>query len=113
MHRYQASLNRKTQIKIGEEGHKIQSKKKCLLSNKTDIKIKQEEKLTHKVTQQKNTEAETQKIANLEGFRAKGGWRSVAKGNERYSALCRDTRSVGALITLSQGRQGLKVKHHL
>jgi hypothetical protein len=27
MHRYQALLNRKTQMKIGEEGHKIQSKK--------------------------------------------------------------------------------------
>jgi hypothetical protein len=65
--------------------------------------------LTHKVTQQKNTEAETQKIANLEGFWAKGGWRSVAKGKECYSALCRATRSVGTLITLGQGRQGLKV----
>jgi hypothetical protein len=42
-------------------------------------------------------------------FGPKGGWRSVAKGKERYSALCRATRSVGALITLGQGRQGLKV----
>jgi hypothetical protein len=51
----------------------------------------------------------TKKIANLEGFWAKGGWRSVAKGKERYSALCRAARSAGALVTLSQGRQGLKV----
>lgn len=65
--------------------------------------------MTHEVTQQKNTEAETQKNANLEGFWAKGGWRSVAKGKERYSALCKATRSAGALITLGQGRQGLKV----
>ena len=42
-------------------------------------------------------------------FGPKGGWRSVAKGKEHYSALCRATRSVGALITLGQGRQGLKV----
>jgi hypothetical protein len=92
----------------GEEGYKIQSTR-CLSFRKTDVKIKQEEKLTHKVTQQKNTEGETQKIANLKGFWAKGGWRSVAKGKERYSTLCRATRSAGALITLSQGRQGLKV----
>ena len=45
----------------------------------------------------------------MEGFWAKGGWRSVAKGKERYSALCGAERSVGALVTLSQGRQGLKV----
>jgi hypothetical protein len=51
----------------------------------------------------------TKKIANLEGFWAKGVWRSVAKGKERYSALCRAARSTGALVTLSQGRQGLKV----
>jgi hypothetical protein len=38
MHRYQALLNRKTQMKIGEEGHKIQSKK-CFLCNKIDVKI--------------------------------------------------------------------------
>jgi hypothetical protein len=80
-----------------------------LLSNKTDVKIKQEEQLTHEVTQQENTEAKTEKIANLGGFWAKGGWRSVAKGKERYSALCRAARSAGALVTLSQGRQGLKV----
>ena len=95
-------------MKNGEEGYKIQSTR-CLSFKKTDVKIKQEEKLTHKVTQQKNTEAETQKIANLEGFWAKGGWRSVAKGKEHYSALCRETRSIGTLITLGQGRQGLKV----
>jgi hypothetical protein len=108
VHRYQALLNRKTQIKIGEEGHKIQSNK-CLLSNKIDVKINQEEQLTHEVTQQKHTEAKTQKIANLEGFLTKKGWRSVAKGKERYSDLCRAARSVGALVILSQGRQGLKV----
>ena len=51
----------------------------------------------------------TQKIANLEGFWIKRGWRSVAKGKERYSALCRAARSAGALVILSQGRQGLKV----
>jgi hypothetical protein len=95
-------------MKIGEEGHKIQSKK-CFLSNKIDVKIKQEEQLTHEVTQQKYTEAKTQKIANLEGFWTKRGWRSVAKGKERYSALCRAARSAGALVILSQGRQGLKV----
>ena len=65
--------------------------------------------MTHEVTQQKSTEAKNQKNANLECFWAKGGWRSVAKGKERYSALCRAARSVGALVTLSQGRQGLKV----
>ena len=65
--------------------------------------------MTHEVTQQKSTEAKDQKNANLEGFWAKGGWRSVAKGKERYSALCGAARSVGALVTLSQGRQGLKV----
>jgi hypothetical protein len=65
--------------------------------------------LTHEVTQQKSTEAKNQKNANLEGFWAKGGWRSVAKGKERYSALCGAARSAGALVTLSQGRQGLKV----
>jgi hypothetical protein len=71
--------------------------------------LKRKNKLTHEVTQQKNTEAKNQKIANLEGFWAKGGWRSVAKGKENYSVLCRAARSVGALVTLSQGRQGLKV----
>ena len=65
--------------------------------------------MTHEVTQQKSTEAKNQKNANLEGFWAKGGWRSVSKGKERYSALCKATKSVGALITLGQGCQGLKV----
>ena len=65
--------------------------------------------MTHEVTQQKSTEAKNQKNANLEGFWAKGGWRSVAKGKERYSALCGAARSAGALVTLSQGRQGLRV----
>jgi hypothetical protein len=46
MHRFQALLNRKTQMKIGEEGYKIQSKR-CLFFNKTDVKAKQEEELTH------------------------------------------------------------------
>jgi hypothetical protein len=54
-------------------------------------------------------EQKTQKNANLEGFWTKRGWRSVAKGKERYSALCRAARSAGALVILSQGRQGLKV----
>jgi hypothetical protein len=31
MHRFQASLNRKTQMKIGEEGYKIQLKKMFVL----------------------------------------------------------------------------------
>jgi hypothetical protein len=65
--------------------------------------------LTHEVTQQEETEAKTKKIANLEGFWAKKGWRSVAKGKERYNALCRAARSAGALVILGQGRQGLKV----
>ena len=65
--------------------------------------------MTHEVTQQKSTEAKNQKNANLEGFWAKGGWRSVAKGKEHYRALCGAARSTGALVTLSQGRQGLKV----
>jgi hypothetical protein len=72
MHRYQASLNRKTQIKIGEEGHKIQSKK-CLLSNKTGVKIKQEEQLTHEVTQQENTEAKTKKNCKFGRFLGQRG----------------------------------------
>jgi hypothetical protein len=33
-------------MKIGEEGYKIQSKR-CLFFKKTDVKAKQEEKLTH------------------------------------------------------------------
>ena len=49
------------------------------------------------------------KFANSEGFWAKRGWRSVAKGKERYNALCRAARSAGALVILEQGRQGLKV----
>ena len=65
--------------------------------------------MTHEVTQQKSTEAKNQKNANLEGFWAKGGWCSVAKGKEHYSALCGAARSAGALVILSQGRQGLKV----
>ena len=65
--------------------------------------------MTHEVTQQKSTEAKNQKNANLEGFWAKGGWLFGAKGKERYSALCGATRSAGALVTLSQGCQGLKV----
>jgi hypothetical protein len=60
--------------------------------------------MTHEVTQQENTEAKTKKNANLEGFWAKGGWRSVAKGKERYNTLCRASRSVGALVILGQGR---------
>jgi hypothetical protein len=42
-------------------------------------------------------------------FWPKGGWRSISKGKERYSTLCRVIRRAGALITLGQGRQGLKV----
>jgi hypothetical protein len=38
----------------------------------------------------------------------KRGWRSVAKGKERYSALCKSFKRIGALLTLGQGRQGLK-----
>jgi hypothetical protein len=57
----------------------------------------------------RDTQRKTLTKAVLKGFWPKGGWRSVAKGKERYSALCRATRSVGALVTLGQGRQGLKV----
>ena len=43
MHRHRTLLNRKLKKwKKGEEGHKIQSNK-CLLFNKTDVKIKSEE----------------------------------------------------------------------
>jgi hypothetical protein len=54
-------------MKIGEEGHKIQSKK-CFLSNKIDVKIKQEEQLTHEVTQQKYTEAKNPKNCKFGRF---------------------------------------------
>jgi hypothetical protein len=117
-----AQLKRKEKQCIGSKLHstgKTQCKrvKKVTKSNqqgvlflkKIDVNAKREDKLTHKITQQKNTEAEIQKNVNFEVFWAKGGWRSVAKGKERYSALCKATKSVGALITLSQGRQGLKV----
>jgi hypothetical protein len=46
MYKSQALLNRKTQMKIGEVGYKIQSKR-CLFFNKTNVKIKQEEEMTH------------------------------------------------------------------
>ena len=43
-------------------------------------------------------------------FGPKRGWRSVSKGKEHYSTLYKDIRSTGTLLTLGQGRQGLKLQ---
>jgi hypothetical protein len=56
----QALSNQEISKTNGEEGHKIRSTR-CLSFRKNDVKIKQEEKLTHEVTQQKSTEAKNQK----------------------------------------------------
>jgi hypothetical protein len=49
-YRLQASFNQEDSKTNGEEGFKIQSTR-CLSFRKTDVEIKQEEQLTHEVTQ--------------------------------------------------------------
>ena len=78
---------------------------RCLFFKKTDVKAGREEALTHKVTQQKRHKGKTQKKQFWKVFWAKEGWRSVSKGKENYSTLCKAIRSAGALLTLGQGRQ--------
>jgi hypothetical protein len=57
-------------MKIGEEGYKIQSKR-GLFFNKTDVKIKKEEQLTHQVTSTEEIQRKTLNKAVLKGFLAK------------------------------------------
>ena len=100
---FEFSLNRKKLNENSEEGYKIQLMR-CLFFKKTDVKAEREETLTHKVTQQKRHRGKTLTKQFWKVFWAKEGWRSVSKGKERYSALCKAFRSVGALLTLGQGR---------
>jgi hypothetical protein len=52
MHGFRISLNREKLNENGEEGYKIQSTR-YLSFKETDVKAEKEEKLTHKITQQK------------------------------------------------------------
>jgi hypothetical protein len=72
----------------GEEGYKIQIVR-CSFFKKTDVKAEREEALTHKVTQQKRHRGKTQKKQFWKVFWPKEGWRSVSKGKENYSSLCK------------------------
>jgi hypothetical protein len=74
-----------------EEGYKIQIVR-CSFFKKTDVKAGREEALTHRVTQQERHRGKTQKKQFWKVFWPKEGWRSVSKGKERYSTLCKAMR---------------------
>jgi hypothetical protein len=73
-------------MKNGEEGYKIQSTR-CLFFKKTDVKAKKEEKLTHKIIQQKNTEANPEKC-NCGGFLGQKEAGALLPREKSVIALC-------------------------
>jgi hypothetical protein len=91
----------------GEEGYKIQIVR-CSFFKKTDVKTEREETLTHKVTQQRRHRGKTQKKQFWKVFWAKEGWRSVAKGKERYSALCKAMGECWHSVNTRTGAPGSK-----
>jgi hypothetical protein len=107
MHGFQTSLNRKKLNKNGEEGYKIQLAR-CLFFKNTDVKAKREETLTYKVTQQRRHRGKTQKKQFWRVFEPKRGGSLLPKARSIIALCARLRGSVGALLTLGQGRQGLK-----
>jgi hypothetical protein len=109
MHGFQTSLNRKkNSMKIVKKATRS-NQVRCLFFKKTDVKAEREEKLTHKVTQQKRHRGKNPEKAILEGFWPKGAGALLPKARSVIALCVRLWGSVGALLTLGQGRQGLKV----
>jgi hypothetical protein len=91
-----------------EEGYKIQVVRCSFFKQKTDVKAEREETLTHKATQQKRHRGKTQKKQFWKVFWAKRGWRSVAKGKEHYSALCKAMGERWCSVNTRTGAPGSK-----
>jgi hypothetical protein len=90
-----------------EEGYKIQIAR-CLSFKKTDVKVEKEETLTHKVTQQEKHRGKNPEKQFWKAFWPKEGWRSVAKGKEHYSALCKALRERWRSVNTGTGAPGSK-----
>jgi hypothetical protein len=64
--------------------------------------------LTHKATQQRRHRGKTQKMQSWRVFWPKRGWRSVAKGKEHYSALCKGMGERWHSVNTRTGAPGSK-----
>jgi hypothetical protein len=74
----------------------------------TDVKAEREETLTHKVTQQRRHRGKTLTKQFWKVFGAKEGWRSVAKGKECYSTLCKTMGERWHSVNTRTGAPGSK-----
>jgi hypothetical protein len=83
------STQQKNSITIVKKATKSKLVRYLFFKQKTNVKAEREETLTHKVTQQRRHRGKTQKKQFWKVFWAKEGWRSIAKGKEHYSALCK------------------------
>jgi hypothetical protein len=108
MHGFQTSLNRKKLNENSEEGYKIQLTR-CLFFKKTDVKAEREETLTHKVTQQRRHRGKTLTKQFWKVFWPKRAGALLPKARSIIALCARVWGSVGTLLTLGQGRQGLKL----
>jgi hypothetical protein len=90
-----------------EEGYKIRIAR-CLSFKNIDVKVEKEETLTHKVTQQETHRGKTLKKQFWKAFWPKEGWRSIIKGKECYSALCKGLRERWRSVNTGTGAPGSK-----
>ena len=72
-------------------------------SEKIDVKARQEEGLTHKVTQQEKHRGKTLKKQFWKVYWPKEGWRSVAKGKEHYISLFKSIRERWSSVNTRTG----------
>jgi hypothetical protein len=79
-----------------------------VLQEKDRCQSWKEEGLTHKVTQQERHRGKTLKKQFWKVYWPKEGWRSVAKGKEHYSALCKAIRERWHSVNTGTGAPGSK-----
>jgi hypothetical protein len=91
-----------------EEGYKIQKVICLLFKQKTDAKDGREGALTHKVTQQGRHREKPEKMQFWKVCWPKRGWRSVAKGKERYITMCKAMRECWHSVNTGTGAPGSK-----
>jgi hypothetical protein len=79
-----------------------------VLQEKDRCQSWKEEGLTHKVTQQERHRGKTLKKQFWKVYWPKEGWRSVAKGKEHYSTLCKAIREHWHSVNTGTGAPGSK-----
>ena len=95
-----------------EEGYKIQIVR-CAFFKNTDVMAGREKALAHRVTQQERHRGKTQKKQFWKVYWQKDGWRSISKGKEHYSTLCKAMGEHWHSVNTRTGAPGSKTPRNV